>query len=719
MLERWTRAVIRHRKKVVSIWLIFIVLGAVASTKLSGHLTTSLTIPGSGSARASEILVEKFHENNEGTFTVFLNFKNASKPEIKLFESKIARAASELPTAQVTQQRVLSGALFASISTSYNLTEAASLTETLRNALKAQGLHTALVTGPPAIYKDVTAVLARDLQHGEAIAIAISLFLLLLLLGFCRAVAVPFLFAAATIFPALGGVYLLAQKFLMVLYIPNIVALVGLGLAIDYSLLILHRFRGEIRQMPASSSEDAIVATMKTAGRTITISGLTVGLGLATLLLVPIPFMRSLGAAGILVPTVAVVAALSLQPALLSLLGPRGVTPLFFDGLLVRRDLNRGLWARLVRLVIRRPLHVLIFSLTILLFLASSLIWLKVTPSSLTALPTNLESARALSVATDRAGAGAITPIQVLIDLAQPGQSKLALNQKARVKLSTLITKNSEVLFTATGERPPFVDATGQYLRIFVIGRHDLGAPATEKLLEDLKIKYIPLAGFTATTNVYLGGEPAQGADLLKRLAKFFPGIALLIILISYFVLLCTFRSLILPLKAIALDLMSIAAAYGALTLVFQNGIGSALLGTYHLPQIEAWVLIFLFAVLFGLSMDYELFMVTRMREARDRGASNEEAIVEGLSQTGGVITAAAVILVGALSGFVFGHFAGLQQLGVGLAIGILVDATIIRGLLLPSAMVLLGRWNWWMPTRIANLLNIKASPLGGREARL
>ncbi|CAB5049220.1 MAG: MMPL family transporter [Actinobacteria bacterium] len=166
------------------------------------------------------------------------------------------------------------------------------------------------------------------------------------------------------------------------------------------------------------------------------------------------------------------------------------------------------------------------------------------------------------------------------------------------------------------------------------------------------------------------------------------------------------------------MDLTSIAVAYGALVLVFRFGMGSSILGTYRLDQIEAWVLVFLFPVLFGLSMDYEVFIVSRMREAKLHGATNNEAIVEGLAHTGGVVTAAAIILVGALGGLVNGHFAGLQEIGIGLAFGILIDATIIRGLLLPSTMVLLGRWNWWLPAGLARIVNVKASPLEDRETR-
>ena len=191
----------------------------------------------------------------------------------------------------------------------------------------------------------------------------------------------------------------------------------------------------------------------------------------------------------------------------------------------------------------------------------------------------------------------------------------------------------------------------------------------------------------------------------------------MLLLLFTYVLLTRALRSLILPIKAIILDLISIAVAFAALVAVFRFGFASSIFNTYRLDQIEAWVLIFLCAVLFGLSMDYELFLVSRMREAREQGASNSDAIVEGLAHTGGVVSAAAIIFVAAMSGFVMGNFAGLQQLGIGLGFGVLIDATIIRGLLLPSSMVLLGRWNWWMPTWAASLLKVKASPLD--EVRL
>ena len=712
MLERWTQAVVRNRFAVIGVWVALVIVGSFASSKLNDHLTTSLSVPGSESAKADEILSHHFKENIEGTFTVLLKIKTASNAEIDGYKAKIAAAASAIPTAKVTQQRVLEGVLFANIGTSFKLIDAAAYTEKFRRALIKEGLKGVLVTGPPAIYRDVTPILASDLQRGQMLAVLLALLLLILMLGTCWAAVVPLLFAMATTSLALAVVYLLAQRFLMVLYIPNIVELIGLGLAIDYSLLIVHRFRREMMDHDGIRVDDAILKTMETAGRTVILSGISVSIGLATLLLVPVPFVRSLGMAGLVVPVVSVITALTLQPALLSFLGRRGVTPKGFPGLMTRNDLMTGLWAKIAHTVIRRPISVLFFSLATLATVASSIIWLQITPSSLTAIPAQLESARALSMVTERVGPGIITPNEIVIDLGKPNQATSLSVREARTNLANAILKNPEVFAVATDEIAPFVDPAGRYLRMFVIGHHDLGAETSQKLVHQLREKYIPKSSFPPNTKIYLGGAPAQGVDLLERILKSFPWIVLLALGIAYIVLLRAFRSLVLPLKAILLDLVSIAVAYGSLVLVFRFGVGSSILGTYKLDQIEAWALIFLFPVLFGLSMDYEVFIVSRIREAWNRGSTNTEAIIEGLAHTGGVVTAAAIILVGAIGGLVIGHFAGLQQIGVGLAFGVLIDATIIRGLLLPSAMVLLGRWNWWLPNSVSKLVRIKASPL-------
>jgi RND superfamily putative drug exporter len=719
VLERWTRAVVRNRSAVILLWLALVIVGLLANSNLTKYLTTSLTVPGTESATADEILSRRFHQNTEGTFTILLKIKNASKLEIEGLKVKIKSAAAVVPTAQVTEQRVLGNVLVANIGTSLKLVDASSYTDKLRGAFMKNGVVGALVTGTPAIYTDVTPVLASDLKHGQLLAVLLALLLLMLVLGTCWAVFIPFFFAVGTISATLAVVYLLAQKFLMVLYIPNIIELIGLGLAIDYSLLMVHRFRQELRDHIDFQIEDAIVTTMETAGRTVMLSGFIVAIGLATLIFVPVPFVRSLGAAGLVIPVVSVIAALTLQPALLSMLGRGGVTPKGYLGLLGRGELMSGLFARTSRLVIRRPISIFLLSSTALAIAASSILWLQVTPSSLTAKPGEMESTQALSIVTQIAGIGIITPNEIIIDLGKPNQANTSYVKQARIKLARAVLIDPEVSIVAIGDKAPYIDSTGRYLRIYVVGRHDLGAEPSQKLVQELREKYLPAAGFPQNSKIYVGGAPAQGVDLLRSILKSFPWIVFLALALAYILLVRALRSLILPLKAILLDLVSIAVAYGSLVVVFRFGIGSTLIGTFQMDQIEAWVLIFLFVVLFGLSMDYEVFIVSRMREARNRGVTGNEAIIEGTAHTGGVVTAAAAIFVGALSGLIFGHFAGLQQLGVGLALGVLIDATIIRGLLLPSAMVLLGRWNWWLPGSAAKFIRTKASPLEERETRL
>ena len=694
-MANWTKTIIKHRFSVVATWLLLIIVGGFAATNLNQHLTTSLTVPNSDSAKAQEILLTNFGENLEGSFTIFYKFKQADESEISQYKAKISAAVAEIPTARVTQLRAISGVLFASVTTNYSLIEAAKYTTSLRESLRKQGLPEAMVTGPPAINSDVAPVLDQDLQRGQLIAITLALLLLLIVLGLSWAVLVPFVFAAATISLSLSLIFLIAQLLEMVLNLPNIVELIGLGLAIDYSLLILYRFRRELQTSENSDIAAAIERTMNSAGRTVIISSLTVAFGLATLLLLPIPFMRSLGIAGLLVPLASLLATLTLQPALLSYFGKYFATPNKFAGLLAKPNFENSAWAKVARLSVKWPKQVFAISLTSLLLLGSGAFWLQLTPSALTALPQNLESAKALSLVTSSAGPGVITPAVIMVDFGKPGLAIAANTADARAALTAKLSKDPEIFIVATDVTPTFVDATGQFMRIFVIGRHALGAPETHDLVDRIRAKHLFDAGFPAGTKLYLGGPPAQGADLLDRITTYFPWLVGLGLLITYLLLMRAFRSIWLPLKAIALGLISVGVAISAIVWVFRYSIGSAWLGTYQINQVEIWALVFLLVVLFGISMDYEVFLVSRMREAIDRGATNDEAIVEGLASTGGVVTAAALIFVAAVSGLVGGHFLGLQQIGVGLAVGVLIDATLIRGFLLPSSMVLLGKYNW------------------------
>lgn len=709
MLSRFTQLILKFRALVIFLWVAVIAFGGYSSLHLNENLSTSLAVPGSESTRTEQILAKHFGENSEGTFTVVYNFEQATHKEILQMQEKVERAAAAIPTGKVIQSKALAGILYAGVGTTLNLKEASQQTEHLRTALVKEGLAGAMVTGPPAIQGDFEPILSSDLRSGALLAIAIAIAILILIFGISWAVAIPFITAGATIAAAISVVYLLSQHFLMVLYIPNVIELIGLGLAIDYSILVAHRFIFEIRAQH-TSTEGAVIATMATAGRTVLLSGLTASIGLTTLFVVPVPFIRSLGAAGLVVPIVSVIAALTLQPIILYYLGEKGVRPYRIKGIFNSVEVMDGWWAKIAGIVIARPWRVLLSGLGVLAICASSVAWLQLTPTSLRAIPQNIESARGLNFVMDHIGPGLVTPTVVVIDYGKPNQAALEENKKLRTDLALTIIDDDEVLAASTDDTPRYVDPTDRYQRIFIMGLHEFGSPEAQSFMKRLRESYIPQSDISQNAEVFVGGATAQGVDFLNRVYSIFPFLFLAALGIAYFLLIRSFRSLILPLVAVALDVISLAATYGLLVAIFKFGFLSSILGTYHVPQIEGWVPVFLFAVLFGLSMDYEVFIVTRMREARDAGESTSEAIRHGLAHTGGVVTAAAVILVGALGGLANGHIAGLQQLGVGLALGILIDATIVRTLLMPSIMTILGKWNWWLPERVARAAFTKAS---------
>jgi RND superfamily putative drug exporter len=260
--------------------------------------------------------------------------------------------------------------------------------------------------------------------------------------------------------------------------------------------------------------------------------------------------------------------------------------------------------------------------------------------------------------------------------------------------ISNRLLRDPEVSVVAIGSDATYISRNGRYARMFVVGRHDYGDPASRALVERLRDIRVP------GTEVLVGGAGPKGTDFLTRSYAFFSWLVAAALLLTYLVLARAFRSLLLPLKAVALNLLSVAAAYGLLVTVFRYGVGAGLLGVERSAQIEGWIPIFLFAALFGLSMDYEVFLVSRMREEWDARHDNVGAVAFGLERTGRLITAAALVMAVSFGGFVVGGVPGLQQFGLGLALAVLIDATLVRALLVPSLMALFGRWNWWLPSR-------------------
>ena len=709
MLERWTRFVLRFRLAVLACWLAVLVAGVWSSTQLPALLANSFAVPGTDSERARAILADSFDERADGAFTVVFQVRRPSDRAARArLQHRLERAARAVPTGRAGTLRAGGGILYGDVETALALPDAKRHTGALRRALSDPAGPAALVTGQPALQHDLDPVFAADLRRGEAIALPVALLVLLAVLGLSLAVAIPFVFAACTIAGTLAALYGIAHLLSPATYVTNLVVLIGLGLAIDYSLLIVFRFREELaRGLP---TDDAILRTMATAGRAVVFSGLAVAIGLATLLLVPVPFVRSLGLGGLLIPLASIAAALTLQPALLSLLGRHGGRRAGSPA--GTRDVERGFWARLARSIMRRPAAYLATGGAVLLAAAAPVLYLELTPVSVSGFPRSPESVRGYELLRERVGPGAITPIQVLIDAGGPGRARTPETRAAIDRLADDLFHDPEVYVVASGPRAPYVDPSGRYARVIVVGRHEYGDGPTRSLVRRLRDPLVPEARFPDGVAVYAGGAPAQGLDFLSRTYDSFPWLVLAVLVLTYGVLLRAFRSLLLPLKAVLLNLLSVAAAYGMLVVVFRWGVGADVLGLYQLGQVDGWIPIFLFAVLFGLSMDYEVFMVMRMREAWDHVPDNARAVAHGLERTGRVVTAAALIMVAAFSGFVAGRVAGLQEFGIGLALAVLIDVTVVRAVLVPSLMAVLGRYNWWLPARIARLARVTPSPL-------
>ncbi len=685
MLARLTRLVARWRVAIVVAWVAAAGLGLLGAHQLTGRLTTSLAVPGTPSARADALLRAHFSESIEGAFTVVMRARG--RAAIAADEARVRRAVAPLGLHAVEEQGV-GGLLVADLESPDTLGRAAALTPRLRAALAAAGLRGALVTGPAALQADVTPILAGDLRRGELLALGAALVLLTAVLGVSAAVALPFVVAGLTTAVALGLVDLLASWRLMVLYVPNVVALIGLGLAIDYALLMVHRYRAEVAR-----GAGALERTMASAGRTVVLSGAAVALGLATMLFLPVPLVSSLGAAGLVVPVVAVAAALTLQPALLSLAGPRGVAVHGWRGLLEPRDPDRGRWARIARRAVAQPRRVLAGALVVLGALGAGAAGLALTPGSLSAIPASMPSARAIALVRANVGPGVLTPLEVLIDTGRAGGVRAPAERAAQQALALRLLRVPGVELVATDVVAPYVDPTGQVSRILVVTTGSLGSPVSQRVTSVVRA-LSAAQRFPGGTSVVVGGAPAQGVDFLHAVYGRFVWVVAAALAGSFVLLTLALGSALLAALAVLLDVLSVAAAFGALVWWFRVGLGGWA-GTYHVGQIEGWVPVFTFAVLFGLSMDYEVFIVARLREAHRAGRSTPEAIVEALATTGGVVTSAAVIMVGALAGFVLGRVAGLQELGVGLALGVLVDATLVRGLVLPSLLALAQRQLW------------------------
>jgi uncharacterized membrane protein YdfJ with MMPL/SSD domain len=727
LIETWTRTAIRLRWPIVIAWLVVVVVGGWASGRLSELQSNVFSVPGTDSEHVRDVLQKHFGDRSDGAFTVVFRVADSSDRATRVrLQAVMDKAAKVIPTGKGTALEVAGPhVLYGNVISTLNLPKAKDRADDLVKALGHPPGAQAYVTGAPAIQHDLDPIFSKDLKKGESIALPIALLVLLLVFGLSWAVTIPFAFAASTVFGTLGIVYVIAHYMTTPTYVTNLVFLIGLGIAIDYSLLIVYRFREELGH--GLTVEGAVVRTMQTAGRAVIFSGATVAIGLALLLVMPLPFMRAMGVGGFLIPIVSITAAATLQPALLAIYGRRGTRRVPVAAFLRDRlqlpvraaehpdDVEHLFWARLARSIMRRKWRYAGAITGLLVAFAIPVAWLQLTPGATAGIPQYPQSVRGLNVLQAALGPGAIAPSQVLVDTGRPGGVDTADVQAAIQRLVQEVANDPEVSAVYFLNAGRFVDPPRRYAQVIVATRHEYGSEAAQSFVHRLRDRLIPAAHFPDGVDVRAGGAPPQGVDFLHTAYGAFPWLVLAVLGLTYLLLMRAFRSLLLPLKAVILNLLSVAAAYGILAVVFRFGFGKHVLGLYQFPQIEGWIPIFLFAMLFGLSMDYEVFLVSRMREAWDETKDNGRAVAIGLERTGRIVTAAAVIMVAAFSGFMAGSIVGLQEFGAGLAAAIFLDATVVRAVLVPSLMAVMGRYNWWLPLRVARLVRVAESPLEAR----
>lgn len=686
MLERIVGFAVRRRAMMLTAWLLLVVLGTMAAIRIDDRLTAVTTVPDSPSAVADARMQDVFGGNFAGTFSVIYPFGNADEAAIDGMKRAVTRAAAAVPRAEVAQLRAVGGTLYALIATELPLLEASDSTDALRQQLLAEGLTGAMVTGPPALEHDVRPVLADDLRRGAVVGGAIAIGVLILAFGVSLAAVVPVVAAVATIAVALLAVFALSFVIPMVLYVPNIIELIGLGIALDYALLIVHRVRQE--RAHGADAAGAVMLGFGTAGRTVWWAGVTAAISLLALVVVPVPLVRSLAVAGVVVPGVAVLMALTLLPGLLAVLGDRLTVSAGWTGVL-----GQALPASVSRFF-RNPRRVVLASMLVLLLLAAPILQIRIAPASLTAVPADVPAAEAVQYLQKRVGPGAVTPNELLIEVGE-GRARTTANDTARKNFAGWLSDRPEVFGVFTDSSAGYVDPTDGYQRIFVIGRHDFADERTADLVRVLRSIDLTRFGYESSAQLLVGGAPAQGVDFLDALRTWSPWLLFLVLAGAAIALWRILRSATLAAISVGLNLLTLGTVYGTLVLLFQRQPFGPDLGLAEVTHLESWALLLLFAFLFALSMDYQMFVLTRMREQVQRSGDLLDAVLTGTRNTAGVIMVAAAAFVASLSGLILGRVAGLQELGVGLAIGVLLDATVVRVLLLPNLVLLLRRRIW------------------------
>ena len=572
-----------------------------------------------------------------------------------------------------------------------------------------------LTVGEASIAHESNELAQEDLEQGERFGVPIALIVLVVLFGAVVAALVPLGLAVVAIAVALGIAALIGQAVDLIFFITLMITMIGLAVGIDYSLIIISRFREEMDR-----GLDKLRATERagaTAGRTVLFSGLTVVVALIGMLIVPSSFFQSIGLGAIIVVLVALAATLTLLPAVLALLGSNvnRLSPPFLRSRPAATDSDAsgdGFWEKVTRAVVRYPIVSVVVIAVPMLAVAYFYFEIETGLNGVDVFPEGAQTREAFFVLEEEFSFGLVTPAEIVIEGSvnspQVKEAIAALQESIErdgrfttLRAEQFLNPEQLALLRQAGYQilPSglVVNPTGDLALISVAPPGEPSAAPAVEAVEDLRDTYIPAAFDAVAADVFVGGRTALAVDIFDMVETYTPIVFAFVLGVSFLILLLVFRSIVIPIKAIIMNLLSVGAAYGLLVLVFQKSGG--ILGFQHAESIDVWIPLFLFSILFGLSMDYHVFLLSRIRERYDATGDNAGAVAYGLRSTAGLITGAALIMVVVFGAFASGKTIINQQVGFGLAVAIFLDATLVRSVLVPASMELLGGRNWYLPS--------------------
>jgi uncharacterized membrane protein YdfJ with MMPL/SSD domain len=711
----------RHPWRTIGAWVVLVVVALVAIGALLGGALTTDDNPTNNpqSLRAEQVVNESFPATDAAITDIIVARSSRYTVDEPEFQTLVEGLASEVQAAGVAPVRTYLDTGDPSLVTEDRHATMVQFGEAsddgiddIGGAVERADTSTAFavsVTGQKTLDRDFNELSQSDLQEGELkIGLPAALIILLLVFGAVVAGLVPLMITLPSIVVALSLVAILAHAFSLSVFVINMLTGMGLALAIDYSLFVVSRFREERGR--GREKLDAIEASAMTANRAVVFSGTTFVIAMFGMLIVPSSIMRSLAVGAILVGIVSVVASATLLPALLSTLGDR-VNSLRIP-LIGRRSLEDSnpegrFWGAIVRTVLRRPGLSLAISVSLLLALAAPIFGMHVGTSGVTALPDRFQSKQGYAALQRDFPDATADPVEIVV---ANGASQPAA-QAALARLRTQLLADPRF---GGGEIERSSDGRVALLTVPVQG--DPSADDAVAAVRDLRSKIAPAMFENADAEVLVGGTTSENIDYFDSVIGPAPWVIALVLALTLVFLTVVFRSLVVSATAVGLNLLSVGAAYGLLVLVFQDGVGAGLFGFDQVDTIEAWVPLFLFSVLFGLSMDYQVFLLSRIKERHDETGDTTDAVTFGVASTARIITGAALIIVAVFVGFAQGELIMFQQMGFGVAAALLIDATIIRSVVLPSAMKLLGDWNWYLPRSLEWLPRLQVEAAGKAE---